>query len=86
MALASCWLWAAFTPAILAFARRIRIDRTNWPRTLPVHLAAAAAATFLDVWLMHAIAPFVSPDAPTDARPFTSSSCGSCSCTRSATS
>jgi len=69
MALASCWLWAAFTPAILAFARRIRIDRTNWPRTLPVHLAAAAAATFLDVWLMHAIMPFVSPDAPMNRVP-----------------
>jgi signal transduction histidine kinase len=64
LGLASCWLWAAFTPVILAFARRFRIDRENWPRALPLHLAAAAAATFLDVSLMHAIAPWVSPDAP----------------------
>jgi len=64
MGLASCWLWALFTPAILAFARRIRIDRTNWPRTVPLHLAAAAAATFVDVSLMNQIAPFLSPESP----------------------
>ena len=27
LALASCWLWALFTPAVLALARRVRIDR-----------------------------------------------------------
>jgi two-component system LytT family sensor kinase len=63
LGLASCWLWAVFTPVILAFSRRVRVDRTSWPRTLPLHLLAAAAATLIDVWLMHAIAPFLNPDA-----------------------
>jgi hypothetical protein len=64
LGLASCWVWALFTPAILAFSRRFRIDRQSWPRMLPLHLAAAALATFLDVALMATIAPFVNPDAP----------------------
>ena len=69
MGLASCWLWAAFTPLILAFARRFRVDRTSWPRTLPLHLAAAAVATFVDVSIMHEIAPLLSPDAPVSRAP-----------------
>ena len=63
LALASCWLWAVFTPAILAFSRRFRIDRKSWPRMLPLHLAAAALATFMDVAMMAALAPLVNPDA-----------------------
>ena len=65
MSLASCWLWALYTPAILALSRRVRIDRTNWPRTVPIHLAAAALATFIDVALMRAIAPYLNAGAPT---------------------
>ena len=65
LSLASCWLWALFTPVILAFARRFRIDRSNWTRTLPLHLAGAAVATFVDVALMQQIAPFVNPGAAT---------------------
>lgn len=64
LALASCWLWALFTPLILAFARRVRIDRTSWPRTLPLHLAAAALLTFVDVALMREAAVILNPDAP----------------------
>jgi hypothetical protein len=64
MALASCWLWALFTPGILAFARRVRIDRSNWPRTLALHLAAASLVTFIDVALMRVIAPYVNVGAP----------------------
>ena len=64
LALASCWLWALFTPAILAFARRVRIDRSSWPRTLPVHLAGAALATFIDVVVMAQIAPLLNANAP----------------------
>ena len=64
LSLASCWLWALFTPAVLAFSRRFRIDRSSWPRTLPLHLAAAALATFVDVALMQQIAPFVNDAAP----------------------
>jgi signal transduction histidine kinase len=69
LSLASCWLWAIFTPAILAFSRRFRIDRASWPRTLPLHLAAAALATFIDVALMSAIAPYVSPNARANTVP-----------------
>ena len=65
LALASCWLWALFTPAILAVARRVRIDRTSWPRAVPIHLIAAAIFTFVDVAIMHEIAPLLNPSAPT---------------------
>jgi hypothetical protein len=65
MALASCWLWALFTPGILAFSRRFRIDRSNWIRTVPLHLAAAAVATWVDVALMRQLAPYVNADAIT---------------------
>ena len=65
MSLASCWLWALYTPAILALSRHVRIDRSSWPRTVPIHLAAAAIATFLDVALMRAIAPYLNAGAPT---------------------
>ena len=68
-ALASCWLWALFTPGILAFSRRVRIDRTSWPRTIPLHLIAAAIVTFIDVALIHEIAPYINPGAPTNRAP-----------------
>lgn len=63
LALASCWLWALFTPLILAFSRRFRIDRASWPRTVPLHLAAAALLTLVDVALIHEVAPVLDPDA-----------------------
>ena len=69
MSLASCWLWALYTPAILALSRRVRIDRTNWPRTVPIHLGASALATFIDVALMRAIAPYVNPGALVTSTP-----------------
>jgi hypothetical protein len=65
MSLASCWLWALYTPAILALSRHVRIDRSSWPRTVPIHLAAAAIATFLDVAVMRALAPYLNAGAPT---------------------
>lgn len=64
LSLASCWLWALFTPLILGLARRYRMDRTNWPRTLPLHLAAAALLTLIDVALMREIAPLLHLEAP----------------------
>ena len=65
LALASCWLWALFTPAILAVARRVRIDRSSWLRAVPIHIIAAALFTFVDVAIMHEIAPLLNPSAPT---------------------
>ena len=69
MSLASCWLWALYTPAILALSRRVRIDRTNWMTTVPIHLGASALATFIDVALMRAIAPYLNAGAPTTTAP-----------------
>lgn len=69
MSLASCWLWALYTPAILALSRRVRIDRTNWPKTVPIHLGIAALATFIDVALMRAIAPYIGAGAPPSETP-----------------
>ena len=69
LALASCWLWALFTPAILAFSRRVRIDRTSWPRSIPIHLVAAAVVTFIDVAIIHELAPLLNPSAPTMRAP-----------------
>ncbi len=69
MSLASCWLWALYTPAILALSRRVRIDRTSWMRTVPIHLGASALATFIDVALMRAIAPYLNGGAPTTTTP-----------------
>jgi len=69
MSLASCWLWALYTPAILTLSRRVRIDRTNWLETVPIHLGTAALATFIDVALMRAIAPYVNPGAPPSETP-----------------
>jgi two-component sensor histidine kinase len=44
----SVWLWALYTPAIIWFAGRIRVTRANWPRTVPVHLVAALALTWIE--------------------------------------
>jgi two-component system LytT family sensor kinase len=64
LALASCWLWAVFTPLILAVSRRFRIDRESWPSTVPLHLVAAALLTFVDVALISKAAAVLDPDAP----------------------
>ena len=50
-ALESCWLWAAFTPAILTLARRFRIERRHAWRTLALHGAFSVAFAGLDAAL-----------------------------------
>jgi two-component system LytT family sensor kinase len=50
-ALQSCWLWAAFTPAILALARRFRIGRGGGWGTLALHLAFSLGFAGLDAVL-----------------------------------
>ena len=47
-ALQSCWLWAAFTPAILALARRVRVERSNAGRRLVLHLGFSLGFALLD--------------------------------------
>ena len=61
-ALASCWLWALFTPVILWVARVVPIDRSNWPRTIVVHLLASAVVTVVDVTILRAVMPLLTPD------------------------
>ena len=63
MGLASCWLWALFTPGIVWVARRVHINRSNWPRTFAIHLAVAAVVTVIDVAIMREIAPLLNPSA-----------------------
>lgn len=43
------WLWALYTPLILAAAMRLRLDRRHWPRTVALHFVGIAATVLLDV-------------------------------------
>jgi signal transduction histidine kinase len=63
----SVWLWAAFTPAIARLARDAPVERASWPRTLPLHLAAATALSALDALGNDLVAPWLFPfgDPPT---------------------
>ena len=47
--LASCWIWAAFTPPMLWLARRFRVERRRWAGAALVHLAAGVGFALLDV-------------------------------------
>jgi hypothetical protein len=67
-ALASCWLWALFTPLILWFARIVPIDRRNWPRTLAIHLALSGVVTLVDVMILREVSPYLG-SASVAARP-----------------
>jgi hypothetical protein len=68
-ALPSCWLWAAFTPAILWLSRRLRVQRSNWPVALALHAAFALGFGALDAVLD---AAFYSWLAPSQAHPILS--------------
>ncbi|GIW51411.1 MAG: ATPase [Gemmatimonadales bacterium] len=61
-ALASAWLWALFTPAILRIAARYPLGEEGWVRTsLPVHLLAAACLAACDAVADHLLGPWVEP-------------------------
>jgi two-component system LytT family sensor kinase len=49
--LVSCWIWAAFTPAIIRLAGRYRLQRGAWPRALVLHLVFALGFSMLDASL-----------------------------------
>jgi signal transduction histidine kinase len=68
--LASCMLWAAFTPFLLALGRRFRIERGVWPVNLALHLAVAVAFTLLDVYMWKLEAPYIRPGMPAFVRPY----------------
>jgi len=54
--MASCWLWALFTPPILWLAERFPLDRTSWHRHVPVHVAGALASVAIGAPILHLIA------------------------------
>lgn len=68
--LASCMLWAAFTPFLLALGRRFRIQRGTWMVNLPLHLAVGIAFTFVDVYAWTLERPFIRPGAPPSTTPY----------------
>jgi two-component system, LytTR family, sensor kinase len=45
VAVASWWVWAPLTPAIVALARRVGVDRARLGRTIVIHTFAMLAAT-----------------------------------------
>ncbi len=47
--LASCWLWAGFTPLILYLAARFRLARRTWPGLLLLHVLIAVGLCLADV-------------------------------------
>ncbi len=67
---ASCMLWAAFTPFLLALGRRFRIERGVWPMHLALHLGVAVAFTLFDVYLWRLEAPYIRPGTPAYVSPF----------------
>jgi two-component system, LytTR family, sensor kinase len=54
--LQSCWLWAAFTPAIVALARRFRLERGAWTRNLLFHFGFSLGFGFLDTLVGQGVA------------------------------
>ena len=54
-----CWLWAAFTPAIIALARRFPFERKQWGRNLVAHITAAIGFTVLDVLLTELVSRWI---------------------------
>jgi len=58
--LVSCWLWAAFTPAIVWLARRYPLERRLWLRNLPRHFAFGLGFAVLDVLVDAAVSPWLS--------------------------
>ncbi len=63
--LASCWLWALFTPPIVALARRFPVTRDRWQRAGLLHLAFGIGFHLADAAVQLALPSLFSPGAPT---------------------
>ena len=50
--------WALVTPALVWFSLRFPVDRKNWLRAIPLHLACAAAVAAVYLWPRHAVRTF----------------------------
>src|SRR5574338_997511 len=68
--LLSCMLWAAFTPFLLALARRFRLERRVWPVNILLHLVVGLGFTMFDVYLWRLESPYLRPGAPLVRSPF----------------
>ena len=68
--MSSCWLWALLTAPMVWLARRYRIDRTAWPRLVPLHVAFALVFHLTDALVQRALpvlfAPRAGPRPPFD--------------------
>jgi signal transduction histidine kinase len=60
----SMWLWAAFTPPMVALARRFRVDRDTWASTVPLHVLFALGFAVLDVVGTRLLLPWSYAGAP----------------------
>ena len=58
--LVSCWLWGAFTPAIVWLARRYPLERRLWLANTPRHFAFGLGFAALDVLVDAAVSPWFS--------------------------
>lgn len=54
--LASCWIWAGFTPLIVRLVRRVPFQRATWARALLVHGMLALAFSLADATIDGALA------------------------------
>jgi two-component system LytT family sensor kinase len=52
-------VWSLFTPPVYELGRRFTFDRNNWKRSLPIHLVAGIAVTFLSAAIVVWIDPVV---------------------------
>jgi hypothetical protein len=62
--LASCWIWAAFTPFVVHLASRFRLERATWPRTLALHVLFALGFSLLDASLDLLLGRWIAPLRP----------------------
>ena len=62
--LVDVWVWAAFTPAILAIAARAPVARGGWRRAMLVHAGASLGFAVADVLVDAALSPAIGPTPP----------------------
>lgn len=55
------YVWAALTPVVLFFCRRVRITSDNWLSAVPMHLAAGIAISFLQLAIQVRLNYIVNP-------------------------
>ena len=53
------FVWSLLTPPIYALARRFTFERGNWPRMLPVHIAASVVFTLIAAYVIVWLEPYV---------------------------